>query len=510
MFAGENAKFYYVVVVAIVVAAAVVGLANFAPFAGDALAGNLPLAQLILRDGVFTRNADLPETYLPHNWETLLALSLALGGERAVSTVNVAAVLALLAILFFVMKRLAGGEAALLGGALFLLSPEMVNNFSQPKADAAASAAALAAIWCVLRYVKTPAPKYFFGASFLAGLAVGTKMSLFVSAAPVLIFSYYLWVTNEKRPGRVVLGLALSPGIILLLTAPWWFVNWRATGNPFFPYFHSAFGGEPWVPTMIFAKYSTAVLRRLTLPVYLALARFTNAAHISAAIPAFLLVGVFALWRKKGERLLLLLAGILYAGYFVFSGRQEGRYFMPLVGTFAAIAGYGAVYLISRGGWRRLLTYMVLALAVIPLSSDLYWLSLRIPAAVGLVSKGEFFNKEYDACLYYLGKYAAENLPPEATIASVWSRYSYYVPVKFVDYRSPTGYLLHAPITPAEAAAGLSAAGVDYILSLNAKPAEEHSVMNNPAFQKRLEPVYRNDRYTLYRLSDQREATRDD
>ena len=496
----SGSDYYVLIAIALAGAWLVLAVASFAPFRGDVTASNLPLASLVRADGWAARSPDLPESYLPHNWEYLLAGASAVAGERGVAGVNVLAFTALGLLLFVAVRRVLDGRTALLAVALFAFSSEMIWNFVQPKADAAASALAIAAIWLQLRYRARPARGCYFGSVALAGLALGTKMSMFVSVAPVLVLGYIWFARAERRWPAAVAGGVATVGLVAALTAPWWAVNWRATGNPFFPYFHSWLGGEPWVPTMVFGEYSTNLLRRLTLPVYIAVSPFENAGRINAAVGGFLPLGVVALWRAGRGKVLLLYGAALYVGYCLFSGRQEGRYFFPLLGVCAAISAFGVAAFVAAGGWRRKATLAVLALALFPVSYDLYACAGRLPAAVGLRSRDAYFARGRDLDLYRFGAYAARKLPPDAVVVAAWHRSSYYVPRRLITYRSPVGYVLHARVTPAQAEATLRAAGVGYLLVPTPPRLEPYSVLRDPAFMRRWEWVLETRYYVLYRF----------
>ena len=494
-----NRWFYVLVAVAVAATAAAIAVGAFAPFGGDATASNLPLARIILTHGMWARDVDLPESFLPHNWEYLLALATLAGGERGVSLLTVGALAALLATIYTLARTQVRAPEALLAVGLFLICDEFVYNLIQPKADACASALALGAAWAAVKCWQGKGARYFGYAVLLGGLAVGTKLSLAVSAAPIMVFAYVGLAKHVRKPVFYLAAGAAAAVALAALTAPWWAVNWRLTGNPLFPYAHGLWGGEPWVPTMVFGEYSGNILRRVTLPFYLAIAPNDNGWRINAAIPAFFIVGLIAYVRDRERRPWLWLGAALYAGYVIFSGRQEPRYFIPLIITFAVLAASGVAAFVAAGGWRRAVAVVLTVAASAPFLYDVRCVALRAPAALGIVSKENYFPAS-DFYLYHLGAYVRAHLPAGSTIVSLWNRNAYYVPARFVTYRSPLGYVLHGGSTPRAAEETLLKAKAYYILSVRKRVDERGTLMADDAFRRRLVPVYAGPGYTLYKL----------
>ncbi len=76
-------------------------------------------------------------------------------------------------------------------------------------------------------------------AGFLAGIALGLKLTLAPYALGLAVTAGW-WSLRRFTVGLLV-GVAL-------LAAPWWWIVWRHTGNPLFPYFNEVFR-SPWAPS---------------------------------------------------------------------------------------------------------------------------------------------------------------------------------------------------------------------------------------------------------------------
>lgn len=136
----------------------------------------------------------------------------------------VAAVLALLGV--------TGGYAISLAGA--------------PHYDNVVSVGILAALWLLLRRREAIAAGDGRGALIGAGLLIGAMVGVKLPTAPfglAILAAAFSCATGLRGRVRALLLCGVAAFVAFLATTGWWFfVLWRETGNPVFPYFNDVIG----------------------------------------------------------------------------------------------------------------------------------------------------------------------------------------------------------------------------------------------------------------------------
>ncbi len=147
---------------------------------------------------------------------------------------------------------------ALVTGFLSLCGAASLSEIGNSMGENIVSLFVLAALLLLLLSFNRPTPKAAFtlriAAYFLAGIAVGLKLTSFMYIIPLLLCGLLIDARWKIRIRDGVLhGMAVFGGI--LFSAGYWYVQvWHMFGNPIFPFYNAIFK-SPYYPAVNFSEH---------------------------------------------------------------------------------------------------------------------------------------------------------------------------------------------------------------------------------------------------------------
>lgn len=440
------------------------------PTEPDTLWYHLTLPKLYIEGGGIVPTPHILPSHWPLNVEMLFTAAMLLGPDTAAQALNWLIGVHLLVALGCIYRQWRGTESW--GGAaavVFLSIPLVVWQFANTYSDLAVAYFKLVAVLCFFVWRKDGRISLLTVCGVLCGLAMGAKIN---GALGLLLVWVFLFFGGGSSTLKIKIKAALQIGVVAAVAAaPWYVRTFVWTGNPVFPFFYSVFGGSHWneLAARDYLAYLQGFLGDASLsslavlPYRLMFLKFQGNPYWPDTIGALLFALLIVYPACRAGRGRGLWAGIIvyFAGWFLIS--QQFRHLMP---AFALLAvQLAAVFEGAPRRWVRVgaCVVMLLQLALVGV-----WLSARIPAAAGPVTRGDFLNgslQEYDA----IGYINAE-LPSSAKVLLLWGNSGYYLDRDFVlgDPRWQ-GYVDYNEYrTPVELNAALRDMGITHILFISA------------------------------------------
>jgi 4-amino-4-deoxy-L-arabinose transferase-like glycosyltransferase len=229
-----------------------------------------------------------------------------------------------------------GRPVALLAGAFLALDFLHVRNSHYATNDVPATFLLVLSLIFAARLSERPGGKAYLLAGLFGGLATGTKYSMGLFLAPLLIGHGLAWRHRAlSAPAlRLLLVAGLTSGIAFVATNPFAVLDWRA----FLVDFHSQYklGFSPWYPQ---APGSTPLLRYLFALV-----------QAMGYVQVLLVVLGLGIGLLRGRRAAVLLGAFPFA-YLLFMATIElffVRFALPLLPPLCVLAGLGGQVLATN------------------------------------------------------------------------------------------------------------------------------------------------------------------
>jgi hypothetical protein len=211
-------------------------LAALAPSeAYDELAYHLPIARAIGSSHAAAQLLHAHDAYgnLPSLGECLYAAALAVDGTALVHAVQLAVVLAFVALAAAFVRELCGARAGSVAAIALLAYPGLTYLATTGYVDAAATAFEVGALLLALRWLLRDAASDLPAAALLLGLAVSVKYTALFTVAALGV-GVVAAVALRRTPVRPVLAAA---GVSLVAGGFWYAKNLIRFGNPFWPFY---------------------------------------------------------------------------------------------------------------------------------------------------------------------------------------------------------------------------------------------------------------------------------
>jgi hypothetical protein len=376
----------------------------------------------------------------PHLAHALYTVAFGSGSELGVNLLSWT--FAALAVGFAVClgTRLGNRQAGLIGGAALAAAPIFADQAGTPSIDLVFACVVLAAVLALVAWRDTDNVRWLALAAVLAGSACGIRHTGYLTAGLLLIG--VVLTTIRGRESGVPLTPALSPRrgsykatlrasvlflfVVILAALPWLVRSGVATGNPFFPFFASAFGTAGVVDADVAAIGTHDSMRvrgfgsliKFPWSVVMAPDAFDGwSANPGALVILLGIPGLIFGGRRAFLIGLFCIAGISAMFFF----RQHVRYLLPFFLPLMVLAGVGAVRL-PLG--RRAAHVVVAACLVLGLAVQAAAVHYKVPVALGLESREAYLASRIER--YAAFEWVREHVPDDAVVLSLDPR-GYYL-----------------------------------------------------------------------------------
>lgn len=322
-------------------------------------------------------------------WTILVALAVWPSGEFLLTGLALSAFFLLLTVwgVYGFTRSLTGKVwPALLAGLGVALAGRMAWAGLAAMETTAFTALTVLAVWAYSRWGLRPLPVLLFA---LAGQLRPEGHVLF---ALVLADALYSAVRQGRTVGQTVRALAVAGAIYAAVALPYILFSLSTTGHPLPNTFYAKVGSQHLVSWRTLRE--TAVWHVSDNPIALALA----------------LVGAVPLWRRSRPAALWLFGLPLVVGFLIDSTWHHGRYTMPLIPFVMIAAAVGLDWIASRYAARRATRPVVALLAALMLFAGIY----QLPHWAAMLGNNTREIEDIDVAL---GRWLAENTPPDALIA---------------------------------------------------------------------------------------------
>lgn len=422
------------------IAAAISFVAALAPLtANDALVYHLNIPKLYAENSGLIKLPYNVYANMPHYGEMLYTMFFSMGGEAAAKMFHFFMLLAAAGAVYVLATRFVDRRLALVGAALFLVQPLLIDHRIICNVDIMLAFFYLSAVTLLMSGAgEQGRGRHVLPVALTAGFMLGIKYTAILPCATLLVIPAFGGSWTWKR---ALLGI----GIAFVVFVPWAVKNEIYMGNPVYPLLDETFDGEHWDQTqsdrLIAWQRSMGMGRDAADYLLLPLRINTggkpgmNYMRFDGTLnPALLILIPFALFKRKRKTDALL---VMAAAGFVFWAltSQQLRFLIPVIGLASVLAAVGLGNLRAWLGRRRFIALLILLL-LIQISSllvpDQYGrpvvsgiLGDRLPAVTGLESRRSFLGRSIQS--YGLFEQMNENLPPGEPVFLIWENRGYYL-----------------------------------------------------------------------------------
>lgn len=509
------------------------------PHQYDALVYHLPLSEAYMNRHGLGMVHHLFYSYFPQNGEMLFTLALFMKYDILAQMLMWLATALSVWWLFEMGKREAPLSAVLLSCLVLCTHTSVMllasTVYVEPLLMLWVTAAVLSYFrWRQLNAADARQRSWLVLSALFTGLALGTKYYAGIAAVIIGTFLVFRLILNwrEFRRDRAI-DLGLYTGIVTILFAPWLIKNALTVGNPFFPFFYRWFPmtGTGWSAETA-ARYFSILTEYghqdrfwwdlLTLPLLLLTdnTRFGGGMDILGGLGWdltfwLLPLGVWACWKNKFLRGLIIFCGLYLAAWFLTG--VVLRFLVVLAPILCLLGGCGLYNLLSLLGSRG---RAALLGGVAILMATHMLLYLYVAAGVfaganvllGLETRDQYLARRLE--YYPCARYAAEHLDKNDKILIVGEQRGYYVEQSHMatTVHAPNHYIIWANEagSPLQFAKKMRQEGFGHILfvpreaqrlGLPASQLDENGLKNwqglEPDFAK---PVFKGPSCALYSI----------
>ena len=397
---------------------------------------------------------DIPHLNFPSLMEMLYLYGMLLKGDVAAKLVHFWYALLLTGLVYRLARRHLSPEVAWPSVAILASMPMIPVLASWAYNDIALAFYQLAAVYTLFNWFDDRRRQWLLLSAAMCGLAMGLKYTSFV--CPLTLAALIVWrqtIRERARPGVVLRTLLTFGAVALLVASPWYIKNFFFTGNPFYPFAYSVFGGRLWdeFRAAWYARAGTGIgldpVELVALPWTLTLGIRDMNYYDGRMGPLFVgllpLIPVYFLLRSRrsaaswpravGYLLFFALTQYLAWTWGVVVSRSlfQSRLLLP---CFVALAPALAVALdalraldhpqfsLHRFVWMTIA--IVLALNLVYQGRDFLRVD-PLPYIAGRESRDEFLTRNLGRH-YTAMRYINENLPSAAKVLFLWEPRSYY------------------------------------------------------------------------------------
>ena len=286
-----------------------------------------------------------------------------LGGEAAARLLNFAMLVLVAAVVYSLVRRVAGTGTALVAAALWLSTPVAYLATGSLFVENFWTLMACAAVAAVADYRESGAARSLVVAGALGGFALSGKLL----AAPVVCVAAIAAAVEVVRRGKR--GALAGMALLAVLGLPPYVEAWAKTGNPVFPNFNSVFGSPLFATDTpsVDSRYPPALRWDLLYdatfhsPTYLEGHKGSFGFHYLLLLP----LSVLLLRRGMPGLIVVALAASVVTIVSVFSGMGYLRYIYPALALLCVVFGWTLEEMARVDGRMRAVSLATVAVLIL-------------------------------------------------------------------------------------------------------------------------------------------------
>jgi hypothetical protein len=335
-----------------------------------------------------------------------------------------------------------GINVALIAALFFLVIRGVVWQMASAETDIPLATFTVAAFISYLAWRQHRVP----GLGVLFGLMIGGMILTKYTGFAVALSFGALVVYDMAKAGKKMTFDLIGPAVAMFVILPHMIRNIILADNPVFPLFNSVFNPDNVNPYGSVAgelgtgrgliDFLTAPWNIFIVPMQYFDGMVVGAPYLLAFIPF-----AFLDRERRKQWVPLFPACAIYFLIWFFVLTHQVRFLMPLMPLMAAMAAAGTAIMWQRVRGNNILVFgFVAVIAILGLNQIMFvgvYAALRLPTAIGFMSKSEYHAKTptmngayYDTC-----SYITDNLKPGETYYSGIAFPSYYCPQANVAFK---------------------------------------------------------------------------
>ena len=320
----------------------------------DAVYYHLPIARDLARLGTLPYEPYLIFSAFPLGADVLYGVAALFDALDAARVLQFAAGILAAFAAYALAARLRGARAGWLAAFTWLATPLVLKEMAMAYVDLVAALFGGLACLFALRWLESRAGRDALLVGIFLGLGLGTKLTVALAAAPLLLGLAAL----SLRRSRAIPHVALAASAAALVASPHYARAWILTGNPVFPYFNGVFRSPLWFPfndtfdhQSFGAGSGAADFVLLPLRLVVEPGRFDQSPlPYLLWWPMFVAIALAFALRPRAGRASWLLAFVVFGATALwFAYGQYVRYLLPVFPIGAALAGCTIASLFDAG-----------------------------------------------------------------------------------------------------------------------------------------------------------------
>lgn len=346
-----------------------------------------------------------------------------------------------LAIISF-CKRYFSKRIGLFSALIFLTMPISIEIMTRAGTDMLVGLFCFLAAYSFIRWYHELHIGWIVLSGIMVGAAFSTKQTGIIIIFPLVIFLLYR--TYRFGLNNMIMHLILFCGLPFLIFVPWMLKSFVFTGNPFFPFLYSIFGGQylnsqvaESIKHMTHVGFGIGLRPFLLLPWNLTMhpSAFSSIMGIGPIFLAMIPLLLFTYDKNKNLNILLIISFISLTLWF-FLNIQSTRYSLFIYSFLSIVSGFVIDKIIRHKS--KIFTLFILSMLITYLGFSLaLWAGLNlktVPSVFGLESEEQFFSKLKDYNLYEASMFINSHTAQDAKIMIVKDSRGFYLDRGYIPF----------------------------------------------------------------------------
>lgn len=413
----------------------------------DGLAYHLAIPQIYLRNHSIVYVPFISHSNFPFLTEMLYTLGLALKSTGVAKFFHFAMYLGTAAAIYAICVKHVNLSADRIAAVLFLTVPVAAWEAGIAYTDLSTALYITLAVYALLNWEKKGRRNWLVVCGIMCGFALGTKV---LAAIPIFTLCIWIFIAGiRSRQWSNGLKLGLMVGCIaLIIGAPWYIKSYIYTGNPFYPFLYSIFGGKYWSQGAADAYRGSQLafgMGRGISQLFMAPWNlFANGVYffdipdpknpkiwgvIGPVFMGLIPLSFCVLWKDRLFQKIAALTLIFIITWFYMM--QYSRYLITIIPMMCVIAGYAASEINRKMMKSRHAVNIFIAICIFLSIFNEYRISAdSLKAAIGLEPAEVFLSRTLD--VYDAENWINTNLPEDAGIVLFDEVRGFYLSRKYI------------------------------------------------------------------------------